>query len=261
MSDTIQTPPASRAPLSLVLVALGLLGAASFFFSNLPIPPEYADMFTPETFRLQTTIGPTILVLIAGVLGHIFAHRAGLSAPFLASLFAGRPDLRKLGTQALWASLSAAVLLGVALSISPLVTLAGIEAEMAALNAFSNDGLHPATKLLYGAFAEEIIMRWGLFSLVAFGSLKLIGSFSRESALVFAVVVTSLIANAIHAPTLGHVLGTPPAMLVLLVQGIGFLASVMACDLYMRRGLEAAILFKLFLIIVGFIAVDITLPG
>lgn len=261
MSDTVQSLPTSRAPLSLALIILGLIGAASFYLSTLPIPAEYADIISPESFRIQTMVGPIIMVLIAGALGHFFAHRAGLSAPFLASALAGRADFGTLRAQAISAGISAAVFLGVALSAHPLIALTGIEPALAELNAFTSESLHPGTQVLYGAFAEEIIMRWGLFSVIAVGSLKLIGGFSREGALVLAIVITSLIVNAIHAPTLGQVLETPPAMLVLLTQSLGFLASALACHLYMRRGLEAAILFKLTLIIISLFLSGTTLIG
>jgi len=161
----------------------------------------------------------------------------------------------------IWAGVSAIVMIGIALSLTPVITLSGIEPAVAELNAFSNQGLHTGTKLLYGAFAEEVIMRWGLFSVIAFGSLKLIGGISRHGALIFAMLITSLVVNAIHAPTLYQVIETPPAMLVLIVQGIGFVSSLLACELYMRRGLEAAMLFKLFLIIAGLIMSGMTLLG
>lgn len=261
MSDAIQTLRFPRIPLSLTLGALGLLGASSFYLSNLPIPAEIADMVSPEAFRTQVIIGPAIMVIIAGFIGHIFAHRAGLGSPFFASLFAGRPDYATLRRQAYSATLTAGVLLMVGLSAQPLISLAGIEAEFAQLNAFSNQGLHAGTKILYGAFAEEIIMRWGLFSVIAFGCLKLIGGFSRTGAMLLAMLITSLIVNAIHAPTLGQILGSPSAMLVLLVQGFGFLASLFACHLYVHRGLEAAMMFKLLLIITSLLASGLALLG
>jgi len=68
MSDTVQTIPASRTPLTFSLVVLGVIGAASFYFSSLPIPAEYADILSPEAFRVQITITPIVMVLIAGSL-------------------------------------------------------------------------------------------------------------------------------------------------------------------------------------------------
>lgn len=158
----------------------------------------------------------------------LFAHRAGLSAPFISGVLAGRPDLGVIRQQMIWAGVSAFVMIGIALSLTPVIALSGIEPAVAELNAFSNQGLHTGTKLLYRAFAEEVIMRWGLFSVIAFGSLKLIGGISRHGALIFPMLITSLVVTAIHAPTLNQVIETPPTMLVLIVQGIGFIASLLA---------------------------------
>ncbi len=235
--------------LSTFIFVVGIVGASSFYLSDLPIPPEYRDQISPELFRINTMIGPMILVLIAAVLGHFFANRTGLNAPFLRGLLSGRLHVEVLGKQILWASISAIVALGVIFSLSQIIDFSNIREELTRLSAFENEGLHIATKLLYGSLAEEVIMRWGLFSFIAYLVLRIVGRFSNFLGFLLAMVITSAIVNVIHAPTIYSLLEQPSKMLVLYVQSIGFLTSFMACDLYRQRGLEAAILFKLFLII------------
>src|SRR5690606_6758586 len=97
-----------------------------------------------------------------------------------------------------------------------------------------------ATRVLYGGVAEEIMLRWGLLSLLALAALKV--GLARPGAL--------WVGNL--AAPLGFPLGHFPALFALMPEPSGgLLAAVLLANtgaglvfgwLYMYRGLEAAII-------------------
>ncbi len=196
----------------------------------------------PElALRAQSLLGPLGLVTLAAAVGATVAHRIGLRSA-LAGDPGARPDLR------------AALVTGAALAVA----LAGVDAvlddrlgpqwhEAAARAA---DAPHwPALPigLLYGGLAEEVVMRWGLMSLVAWGLTRAIhhrapGTSPLPNGVAWtAVVVCAFAFSAGHLPALA-VQVEPTAPIVARTLALNLLAGIAYGWLFWRRGLETAML-------------------
>jgi membrane protease YdiL (CAAX protease family) len=99
--------------------------------------------------------------------------------------------------------------------------------------------------ILYGGITEEIMLRWGLMSFVAWVGLRLFYQ-SRSSVpatpYVVAIVVTALLFGAGHLPVLYAYVDDVTLPLVTYVVGINTLFGIVAGFLYWKYGLEASIM-------------------
>jgi hypothetical protein len=210
----------------LVLMAIGLAAVASMLLAPLEqlLPPGL------EVPRAALVIQPAILVLGCALLGWWAAPRAGLDAPVLGAAtekgdVAG--PLRSAIGWGLSGGLAAAgVLFAYGLATGPYFAeqQAGFELPM-------------LTRVLYGGVAEEIMLRWGVMSLLALIALKL--GLSRVSAQWAGNVLAALLFAAGHLPAL-FALVDPPGWLIAVVIGANALVGIVFGWLFMRRGLEAA---------------------
>jgi hypothetical protein len=100
------------------------------------------------------------------------------------------------------------------------------------------DPLQTTFGVLYGGFTEEVLMRWGMLSLLAVGLLQLV---PRRAALLIATVFAAALFAAAHLPALvaqGHTLSPELLTRTLVFNTLLGLAFGWA---FLRHSLEAAI--------------------
>jgi len=217
--------------------AMGLLGVASLMLQPLPDVAlrgvaALAD-WPPAAFRALQLINPALLVILAAVAGAWCAHRIGMR-----SLVAGTAD---------WAG-AASVLLISALAGVALGALVGwVDHLWAPLLGTdwqqlmqSEAGQAPplAVRLLYGGLAEEVMLRWGLMSVLALGLVRLLGGY-RALAMGAAIALSALLFAAAHLPALASVIEPGPGLVArtLLLNGVAGIAYGLW---FCRHHLEAA---------------------
>jgi Type II CAAX prenyl endopeptidase Rce1-like len=216
-----------------LLCVAGLVGVASLALAPLELTlPEGV-----EVSRAALLIQPALLVVAMAALGWVAAPRTGLDAPILGVLADGgdwRRTLRAtLGPALLAGALSAAVMLVYGLLADS--QLSGITPDFA---------VPLVSRVLYGGLSEELLLRWGVMGglawlLLRFGRpLGLAG----DRALWVANAWAALLFGLGHLPTLYGLLPDAPSWLVLLVVGANALIGVVLGWLFMRRGLEAAMI-------------------
>lgn len=216
-----------------LLCAVGLIGVASMAFA----PLEQALPDGVEMPRATLLLQPALIAVALAALGWVTAPRTGLDAPVLGALAHGgdwrRPLRAAVGPALLAGALSAAVMLVYALLADS--ELAGISPEF---------DVPLASRVLYGGLSEELMLRWGVMGgfawlLLRFGRpLGLMG----DRALWVANAWAALLFGLGHLPTLYGLLPDPADWLVMLVVGANALIGVVFGWLFMRRGLEAAMI-------------------
>lgn len=216
-----------------LLCAAGLVGVASLGFA----PLELALPEGVEAPRAALLLQPAMLVVLAAVLGWIAAPRTGLDAPVLGALADGgewrRPLRAALAPALLGGALSAAVMLVYALLA---------DSELAA--ATQEFDVPLVSRVLYGGVTEELLLRWGVMGGLAWLLLRFgrpLGLFG-ERALWVANAWAALLFGLGHLPTLYGLLPDPSHWLVLLVVGGNALIGTIFGWLFIRRGLEAAMI-------------------
>ncbi|GAB4355653.1 MAG: CPBP family intramembrane metalloprotease [Cyanophyceae cyanobacterium] len=215
-------------PIAIALLALpSLVGAA-------PTPVPIA------TLQLVTAVQGIVLVAITAFLGTLLGHRVGLRAPVLAALVGGdRRDRRggSLKPQLVPAAVGGLMGAGIILAFYGL--------SPAALRAMQGDPIPLLARVLYGGITEEVLIRWGLMSFLAWGFWRLLGRRSGRGlaiAIALAILLSALVFGLAHVPAVAIALNpVPPAIVAYITLGnaaFGLVAGV----LFWRYGLEAAIL-------------------
>ena len=222
------------------LLALGLLGLISL------IPYALATSGT-ETRDLPLPLGVLVVlqliqgtVLLAAAIGiGMRAGRAlGLGAPILKGWLNGE----RVGSHlkaALPASVGGGILIGlVILFLDSFIFAPQIAALAPGMKTLVWQRLLAS---LYGGITEELLMRLGLFSAVAWLLSKLFGSGSRLGIFIATNIIVSFFFGLGHLPATAAImpLTTIVVVRILVLNGLG---SLLFGYLYWSKGLEAAML-------------------
>jgi hypothetical protein len=237
----------------LALGGLGALGVASMTLALAPTlamlrrQPALAER-SDAALTLMVLAQPLLLTLVGAALGAALAHRVGL-ASLVASLARGErlPPVSggSLLTAAAIGFAAGLVIVGLDLAYK-LAAIPGFReaAAKAAAAPSSPASADRAMALLYGGVAEEVMMRYGLMTLLAWlGALALGERFAErpEFALWPAIVLSALLFGAGHLPK-AAALAPLDAAVVLRVIGLNAVAGIAYGWLYWRHGLEHAML-------------------
>lgn len=223
---------------------LGLVGVAGLLLQ--PLPPDLAQRVPamagapPAVGRALLVLNPALLVLALAVVGALTAHRVGLR-----SLAAGTADTAGRAAWRAWArTLARCSVAGLALG-----------AGLAAADAWLRPHLGPAWQqlaagggpggaarlgaMLYGGLAEEVMLRWGVMSLVAWALVAWSGRRGRRWPMAVAIVVAAALFAAGHLPALAAQVELTP-LLVARTLWLNGVAGLLCGWLFWRHHLEAA---------------------
>jgi hypothetical protein len=224
--------------LAVLLVLLALPGVVATSWLALPLLVDPSKLPVPlESLQVATALQSGVLVVVASFVGAVLAPRVRLSAPVLsAAVGAGRlPD-------ALRPQLVPALVGGCAGAAVILAFHAFAPEPLARLQAGAP--LPLAVRVLYGGVTEEILIRWGLMTALAWAAWKI---FTKDPAgpsgaiLWSAIVLSALVFGLSHVPAVAGLLGEVPASLAAYVTIGNAAFGVVAGYLFWRYGLEAAI--------------------
>lgn len=233
--------PYERLRLFLMLWAAGVPGIGALVLGWLPIVAgSTVDGPGPSADVLALAVGSQLAVLLAAAVavGMATAGRCGLHAPVFEAIAARR---------AAWPALRVQVAPGLAGGVAGGLWLVAMAAlTPTALRAASEAWAAPlAVRLLYGGITEELLVRWGLMSLLCWLGWRTFGRRSAApppAATVAAIGVGALAFGAAHLPSVVAMLGPPDASVVAWVLVGNGAFGLLAGWLYWRRGLEAAII-------------------
>ena len=228
----------SRLRVTLILLGIALPGVIA---ATLSIPQTLAAgavVEGPEEPWWVYAVAMAQSVALVGLAawgGTVWAPRVGLRAPAAEALAARQPLLAAMHSQ--WVP----GLVGAGVGTLVLV-VAGLLAppEIQAIGDRFAPGL--ATRLLYGGITEEVLVRWGLMSVIAGVLWRLAGRRESVWQIAAAIVVSALVFGLGHLPIASLLVETvTPAVVVYIILGnaaFGFVAGV----LFWKYGLESAIL-------------------
>lgn len=241
----------TKTRLFLVLFAAGFLGITSFLLLDfkaliemLPLPPGEEPPPIDVWLKLLSLVQPTVFLALAVWGGLALAPRVGLSAPAFAAWAGRRPPVPVLLPQVLPGLLggiaAGLAIVAIAATLNPLLP----PGAAARISAFG--GLMPlTTRLLYGGITEELLLRWGLMSLLAWAGWRLFRKTRPQapaSCFHAAIFLSALIFGAGHLPAAFFVVPEPNAALVAFVLAANGAFGVVGGYLFWRRGLESAII-------------------
>jgi hypothetical protein len=222
------------------LVLLGLIGVATLPLVTLPslrilIRNGQAPGMSLEMLAGLTLIQPALLLIAAAAVGAVLAPRLGFAS------HVAHVNVRERFVRELPIALASGVATGIVIVALDLAL-------------FSQGMRHPPAGrallhglvggMLYGGLSEEIMMRWGLMSFVAWAGVRL---FARGPAApsravsIAAIIVVALLFAAGHLPAAltTNLFSATLLLRLLLLNG---LAGLVFGWLFWRKSLEAAML-------------------
>lgn len=217
------------------VVAIGLLAASQL--SNASGAPD----LPPAVLAGLSALTPTLLLLVAAAAGALTAPRLGLRSHVYAKAADGSPVFAALRPQ-----LPLALLLGFGLGVLliglDLLFTPFVEGTLVRQQEELGGAANLLVRMLYGGITEEILLRWGLMSLVAWLLWRLFqrrGGAPNPSLVWAAVAVSALLFGLGHLPAAAATEQVTAAVLlrILLLNGI---PALVFGWLYWRRSLEAA---------------------
>lgn len=220
----------------LVLVALPGVVAAAWL--ALPLLVDLSAIPVPlETLQLAAALQSTLLVMAAAFLGASAAPRVGVSAPAISAIAGGG------GVLDAWRPQLVPGFVGGCIGAVVIVAFYAFAPEP--LRAVQPEAPLPLTvRVLYGGITEEVLMRWGLMTAIAWLGWRILQrDAQRPSAAVMwaAIAVSALLFGLSHLPAVAQSLPALSASVVAYTTIGNALFGVVAGYLFWRYGLEAAI--------------------
>lgn len=221
-----------------LLVLIALPGVFATSWLALPLLVDVSKIPVPlETVQIATALQSTLLVLVAAFIGATFAPSVGLSTPAISALATGSnwlEAMRRLLLPGLVGGyFEAAVIVGFyALSPVPL------------RSAQPDTSLPLAVRVLYGGITEEVLVRWGLMTAIAWVGWKVLQRDMEQPSpgvMWAAVVVSALVFGLSHIPSVAQSLPALSASVGAYITIGNALFGLVAGYLFWHYGLEAAI--------------------
>ncbi|MBW4552758.1 MAG: CPBP family intramembrane metalloprotease [Aphanocapsa sp. GSE-SYN-MK-11-07L] len=235
-----------------ILFVLGSLGIVLLAFTSIPLarqqlaalPPEIAAELPPlPILILQQGLQIVVLLAIAILIGIACTRPVGLHSHLLDAWVLHTPKLTAFTAELKWSlGLGAATTVIVWIidyGMNPLLPEALRMAKQA-----EPHGLTTLTAILYGGITEEILIRWGLMSLLIWGGWKLLRqgiTLPSQGIYQGAIAVTAVIFGLGHLPATATIAPLTPWVILraILLNGIPGIAYGW---LFWQYSLEAAMI-------------------
>jgi Type II CAAX prenyl endopeptidase Rce1-like len=228
--------------LTWMMISLALTGV----FSMLLVPAEVLMLgdISPLVARILVTIQSAMLAVVFAVVGSFLAPRVGLNAPIISGWLAGGAvgrDVKTIVAAGALMAIPAAIVL-VVYSMMSQDYFAALSPDVSAMMKALDPPL--ITKVLYGGVTEEIIVRWGIMSLIVWIAWRLAGKPETVAAVHvwIGIGLAALIFAVLHLPLLFAFDAAPPQWIIAAVIGGNSIVGVMFGWLFWKYGIEAAIM-------------------
>lgn len=235
-----------------ILFMLGSAGIAMFTITSVPLVEQRLAKLSPEilakvpplwVLMLLQGLQYTVLLAISILLGIGCAYRVGLHSHLIDYWVLHTPKIPYSATEMKWSlGLGAATTIVVFLLdqfMRPVLPEA-----LQASNHTEPNWLSSLTAMLYGGITEEILMRWGLMSLLVWIAWKVLKQgIALPSQRIYqgAIVLVALAFGLLHLPATAAIVPLTPLVIIraILLNGI---AGIAFGWLFWQYSLEAAML-------------------
>jgi hypothetical protein len=240
-----------RSKLFLILFLAGLSGVLSLLLIDiealiaiLPIPDKSQIPEITPVIKVLSLIQPAVILGVAVVVGIALAQSVGLGSPAAEAAANGESVMPALGPQII-PGIVGGIIGGAAIVLTAAVGTPFLQPGVVdAVSEFQKLSPLPL-RLLYGGITEEVLIRWGLMTLLVWAGYRLFQKGrSRPGTAIFAaaILISSLIFGIGHLPIAFLLVPEPTAPLILFVIIANSLFGFVAGFLYWKRGLESAII-------------------
>jgi membrane protease YdiL (CAAX protease family) len=243
--------------LGIILLIVGLTGVASILSMEVSIPVEteiiLKEKFTDEQIKFLTLINPTIMLLVAVLVGTLLYQRVNLTVPLIEKMTGIRNESINL-TKIFGYGVLGGVLSGVLLSLNGYIFNPILPGEFKALGETYQPTI--AVRFLYGGLTEEILMRFGLMTLIVWIFSKILNN-TKPMVYWIGIIIAAIIFAIGHFPVAYQAVGNPsPGLLTYILIG-NSIGGVIFGWLYWKKGLESAFVAHIFAHVVMLLAMAV----
>jgi hypothetical protein len=199
--------------------------------------------FSLLSLKLLSLIQPTVLLSVAVFVGVSLAPKVGLFTPAFEAWARRDVFITALKPQIIPGLIGGAVG-GVAIILSWVLGKPFLPPQFIMRVLEMNRLLPLPTRLLYGGITEELLLRWGVLTLLVWAAWRLFQKRQGQPRSVYfvsAIVISSVIFGLGHLPLVVALGSNFTAAIVLYVVSANAVFGLIAGYLYWRKGLEAAI--------------------
>lgn len=235
----------AKLKLWLCLSVVGLLGVTSLLLSDLteifdlkPLPINVS----PELLKLLLLINPSLMVIVAAFVGSLVYDKVGLRVPVFESVLKiGEKPPYTYRSILLWGILGG-IVAGILVVVVNYFFVPVLPVEY--LEASGNFSMNIITRFLYGGVVEEIMMRFGLMTLLVWVLSKIFKILGNWMFWVANILAALLFAVG-HFPALLALVPDPDIWLYLYILLANAMVGIIFGYMYMKRGLECAMIAHL----------------
>lgn len=236
--------------LFVILWVAGALGVLSFLLvdltallAQLPLPAGTKIPSVPA-LKVLSLIQPTVLLSIAVLIGVALASKVGLSSP-AAEAAAGNGQLASALKPQIIPGLVGGFIGGLGVILIWSLWKPFLPPEFVARSVEFNKLLPVPTRLLYGGFTEELLLRWGLMTLLVWTAWRLFQKGKGKPQTVYligAIIASSVIFGLGHLPIVFAIFPGASIAPVTFVIVVNSFFGLIAGYLYWKNGLESAMI-------------------
>jgi len=234
-----------------ILWIAGVIGVISFLLVDLnamlrsvPFPAGTEIPDFNFTLKLLSLIQPSVLLAIAVFVGVLLAPKVGLSAPFAEALANDGDTIGALKPQIV-PGIIGGLVGGAAIILVGFTARQFLTAEITQRISQFGEFLPLPTRLLYGGFVEELLLRWGVMTFLVWGGWRLFqkreGS-PNDGVFVFAILISSVIFAVGHLPIAFLLFPDHTNVLTMFVIIGNSMFGLVSGYLYWKKGLESAMI-------------------
>jgi hypothetical protein len=234
-----------------ILWIAGLAGILSFLLVDLSALLAYlpvtsgAEMpFPPLIIKLLSIIQSSVFLSVAVLVGVSLASRVGLLAPATEAAARGGSFAAALKPQIV-PGLVGGLLGGIVIILSWVLWRPFLPPEFVTRAEQLNRFLPFLTRLLYGGVTEELLLRWGVMTLLVWAPWRLFQKGQgkpRDSYFVAAILLSSVIFGLGHLPIASVLVSKITVSSIFYVTVANSTFGLIAGYLYWKKGLESAII-------------------
>lgn len=231
--------------IAVILFILGFAGVLTLMTTNLfsglenYLPQdalEELEKIPKAVLKLLTLIQPTILLLIAIIIGVFTYKKAGLTLPIIEGVILKQPWKSILKEQLKYGILGG-VIAGSLIVVTSIIFRPYFPEELIELERNFQPSL--LTRFIYGGITEEIFVRFGVLSLFVWIGIKIIGK-PNNFIYWIAIVLSSIIFAFGHFPIVFLSVKNPTIILLTYILLANSIGGVIFGWLYWKKGLESA---------------------
>lgn len=227
---------------SYTLWIMGVIGVFSLLITPFPIsifPTEVQQKINPETFKYLLLINPLIMVTLAVIIGHFITSKVGLHSFILENIIQGKPIEKNVINNLFIYAIPFGLAAGIFLVLYTYFLSPYLPKELSELDKLYQPNF--LIRFLYGGITEEILLRWGILSLIIW-VFKLIFKDTKPLFWWLSIFISSILFGMGHLPITFILIKNVTPFLIFFIISSNALFGIVAGWLFWKKGLEYSML-------------------